>query len=131
MRFVLALPPLALLFSLSACFSDPADEMTAQTNSGPPPAELCQQFRVNLDALRDKGAIEYENDGTALVEERVWIGMGGDGRDKLGQMLAFHAACSAKQGMADQPVIIRNEMGIVVTRRKIDTRLNTMSLIAE
>jgi len=121
----------ALLLSLSACFGDPPDDMAEAATGEPPPPMLCQQVREALDALSSKGALDYDKDGTAVVEESVWAMMGAESRDKVGQALAFHAACVAKKGMKDQPITVRNQAGNVVSRRSIDTRVNAMSMIAD
>ena len=121
----------AFLLSLSGCFDDPADDVQASQTGEPPAPQLCQQFRASLEAMSGKGALDYQDDGSAVVDERMWMGLQPDGRDKIGQMLAFHAACAAKQSSADQRVIIRNQFGGVITRRTIDTRMNMMSMMGE
>lgn len=121
----------AMLLSLGACFSDPADEVQPSQTSAAPPAEVCSQFRTGLEAMRDKGAIDYEDDGSAVVEETTWMALKAEGREQVGKMLAFHASCIAGEGSAVQQIMIRNEHGAVVSRRTIDTRINTMSMIAD
>jgi hypothetical protein len=121
----------ALLAPLAGCFSDPADEIQSDQASGPPPPPLCAQFRKGLETLSTKGALDYQDDGSATVEERVWMAMGPEGRDKIAQMLAFHASCVAKEGSASQRISIRNQFGNVLTQRSMDTRMNTGSMFGD
>ncbi|MDT9599790.1 hypothetical protein [Sphingosinicella rhizophila] len=131
---MLKLPTLLLgiaLLPLAGCFDDPADEVAIQQASGPPPGEVCTEVRGALDTMTEKGAIDYQDDGTAVMEESLWMRMGADGRDKIGQMLAFHAACAAKAGSASQRIVIRNAFGNVMMQRNFDTRMNTVSMFGD
>jgi hypothetical protein len=90
----------------------------------PLPAQVCDQARKGLEEISRTGSFEYSADGHATIEEAVWLPMSGEQRDALGQALAFHAACSAKEPPRETWVTIKNEGGRVLTRRVVETTVD-------
>ncbi len=88
------------------------------------PAELCTQARESLEKISKAGIFEYNQEGEATIEEAAWLPMNGGQRDALGQALAFHAACSAKEPSPERTIIIRNEGGRVLTQRVVETTID-------
>lgn len=95
------------------------------------PAQLCSQARDSLEKVSATGIFEYNQEGEATIEEAAWLPMSGGQRDALGQALAFHAACSAKEPTRERTVVIRNEGGRVLTRRVVETTIDITKMLEE
>lgn len=121
--------PCALIL-LSACQAEPAGQDASRPTSKPP-AQFCAQLAEGLETLRKKGAMDFDAAGQATIEEQIWLGLGPDGRERLARSLAFHASCSAPQGLAEQQVTIRNNWGVTVMQRTIDTGADIGALLDE
>ncbi len=123
---ILSSAALAVL-TLSACEEAPRP-------TGPiarPPAELCAQARESLEKISAGGMFEYNQAGEATIEEAAWLPMNGGQREALGQALAFHAACSAKEQTRERTIVIRNEGGRVLTQRVVETAVDISKALEE
>jgi hypothetical protein len=88
------------------------------------PAKVCDQAKQALDELGRTGSFEYSADGVATIDEAAWLPMAAEQRDALGQALAFHTACSAKEPPREVSVTIKNEGGRTLTERVVETSID-------
>ena len=116
---------LPLLLVLAACGPQP---QPPEAKSQPLPPILCEKARDGLEKLRVKGAIDYDEAGTATIPQEAWMVMGTGGHSQLAQMLAFHAACADPDGPAERPIVIRNESGVVLMDRPVSTEVGLGTL---
>ncbi len=116
-------PFLVLTFLAAACGSqpqpgveeaDPADAVRVP----PPPPQLCDESRKALEKLGAKGAIEYDDQGTATVPLEIW-GALKERRSDFARTLAIHAACAHPDGAAERIVRIRSESGVMMMEATI------------
>lgn len=86
------------------------------------PAALCGELDEVVAVVRKQTGMEFEGE-EAIIEDAAWRAMGG-GQDRLAQALAYRLACAAAIPPPEQSVTIRNEWGVVLTRRtvSIETR---------
>ena len=107
------------MLALSAC-GEPAPDPEANVGMRLP-ASACKQAREALDKLSTSGAFEYDAQGTATMNENVWLSLSGNQRDGVAQALAAHASCSAEQPSRETEIVVRNEFGRVLTQRAVET----------
>jgi hypothetical protein len=126
--------PIVLL--LAACGSQPgssgqaSNAQSGQAGGIPaaaPPAQLCEQARKILEQLGAKGAIDYDDQGTATVPQEIWMGMA-EQHSQFAQTLALHAACAHPDGSAERNVVIRNESGVVLMEASVPVNLGLGSI---
>jgi hypothetical protein len=122
---------LSLVIALAACSRGTPSEPEAPAVTAKPPADLCRRLEEGLEKLRARGALDYDKSGQATVEERIWLELGAEGRERFASSLGLLASCASPRGLAEQRVVVRNHWGMVVMQRTIDTRLDAGSLLAE
>ena len=105
---------------LGACQPEPE----APPPAPPLPAAVCDKAREGLERLSKTGGFEYDENGEATIDQASWLALSHYDRDQLGQVLAFHAACGAKEPPREQTVTIRSEYGTVLTRRIVETSVD-------
>lgn len=122
--------PLVALLLLAAC--DPAPPPGPPGGDAAPlPRELCAKVKEGLDALRARGAVDYRENGEASIAEAAWFAMGPASRDQFAQLLGFHAACALPDGAAEQQIVVRNEGGLVLMRRTVETRVDLSEALGQ
>ena len=114
---------LLLIFLAAACDSQPqpgaeGSDPAAQLRVPPPPPQLCDEARKALERLGAKGAIEYDDQGTATVPLEIW-GALKERRSEFARTLAIHAACAHPDGAAERIVRIRSESGVMMMEATI------------
>lgn len=122
--------PIPLLALLAACNSEPLPP-EPQAEAQPLPADFCRKVKEALDTLRDKGALVYTDKAEATIDQQVWLEMGQGGRDELTRALGFHAACAQGGGSGEQTVAIRDEGGMVLMERVIETKADVGELLGK
>jgi hypothetical protein len=111
--------PIAALAALGACnFLGEAEQ---KAPAAPLPKQVCTQAREAIDKLSEGGGFVYAGNGEGTIEEAAWLQLDPPSREQLEQVLAYDAACSAKEPSAEQTAIIRNEGGRVLSQRVIET----------
>ena len=117
-------PFLFLTLLAAACGSQPQpsgeDADPAAVQVPPPPAQLCDESRKGLEQLGAKGAIEYDDRGTATVPLAIWAALK-EKRSDFARTLAIHAACAHPDGAAERVVQIRSESGVMLMEATIPT----------
>ena len=117
MRFLLAFPLL-----LAAC--DVPTTPESATRAAAPSAVLCAETAKALDALKTKGAIDYDSKGEATIPQDAWMRMGAGEHSQFARLLAFHAACESPDGSAERQVRIRNETGTILLENMVPTTVD-------
>lgn len=121
--------PLSLLF-LSACDSGVPD----MSQAVPPieiPAEACQQVKSALEKVSEGGAFDYTDGGEATMEQAAWLQLEAAQKEQLEKLLALHKACGSKKPAREQEIVIRNETGMVVTQRIVETSPDLSGLVGD
>jgi hypothetical protein len=121
---------LILPLLLAAACGD-APPPPSQASLGAPPAELCRKNREALDKLQASGTFEYDAEGGATIEHQLWLRMGDSNRTRLGQSIAFNAACAAGELAPEQTALVRSETGMVLMQRIFPMTSGTVSLLDE
>jgi hypothetical protein len=110
----------AMLVPLTvAC--NPAPNPIPEQPAGPMPAKVCEEARQGLEALTGSGMFTYTAAGEATLDRETWLTMDQGQRDGLGQALAFHAACQAKEAPREQQYVIRDETGTSLAQQVVET----------
>ena len=109
------------LAALAGCGQQPAGQMPDGKPFAPLPEKVCAQAKAGLAQLKGKVGIEISGPAEAIVEQGVWLGMGASGHDQLAQLLAYDAACAQATPPREQEIRIRNESGVVLMRRVVET----------
>jgi hypothetical protein len=110
---------IAALAALGAC--NLMDEAEQKAPVVPLPKQVCTQAREAIDKLSESGGFVYAGNGEGTIEEAAWLQLDPPSREQLEQVLAYDAACSAKEPPAEQTATIRNEGGRVLSQRVIET----------
>jgi hypothetical protein len=122
------------LFLAAACGSQsPSSQLPGDIDNiqvPAPPAQLCAQAAGALKQLGAKGAIDYDDLGTATIPQEIWMGMG-EQHNSFAQTLALHAACTHPDGKGERKELIRNESGVVLMEAMIPTNIGLGSLPPE
>lgn len=121
---------LAALLLLGGCGEQPAGEPTAAPAIALP-QEVCEATRRNLEALKGRAAIDYDDRGAATISQDVWLAMPADQREGLASALGYHAGCAAPEPLAEKEVAISSEYGTVLMRRTITLSVDPMTLLAD
>ncbi len=116
------------LAALAGC-GEPPGKMPDQKPFAPLPEKVCAQAKDGLTQLKGKVGIEIGGPGEAIVEQGVWLGMGASGHDQLAQLLAFDAACAQATPPREQEITIRNESGVVLMRRVVETGVDLSQIL--
>jgi hypothetical protein len=95
-----------------------------------PPPQLCAQSADALKQLGAKGAIAYDDLGTATIPQEMWMAMN-DQHASFARTLALHAACSHPDGKGERNVLIRNEYGVKLMEAPISVNVGLGSLPSE
>ena len=95
-----------------------------------PPPQLCAKAADALKQLGAKGAIDYDDLGSATIPQDLWMAMG-DQHASFAQTLALHAACTHPDGKGERKVLIRNDSGVVLMEAMVPTNVGLGSLGAE
>lgn len=123
-----------ILWLAAACGSQsPSSQLPADLENiqaAAPPAKLCAQAADSLKQLGDKGAIDYDDLGSATIPQGIWMGMG-EQHHSFAQTLAIHATCAHPDGSRERKVLIRNESGVVLLEAMISTNVGLGSLPPE
>ena len=119
---------LSLMLILAAC--GPAPEQPV-AEAPPVPKQICDQSRDGLEKMRAKGAIDFDDSGSATVPQDAWMAMGAVPHGQLAQMLAFHAACTNPDKAAERHIVIRNEAGVALMERDVPTSVGLNMLEEE
>jgi hypothetical protein len=119
-----------LLLALAACDSQYAAE-EPKAPVARLPAEVCKQASEGLSALKESGGFTYAGAGEGALEEQAWLQMSEPQRDQLLQLLAYDAACTAKEPPADATATIRNETGRILSQRVVETSADLSKVLGE
>ena len=109
---------LVAALALSACQKGDALDQPKQARVMTPIE--CKQASDGLLALKEKAALAFVGDGTATIEERLWLEAGEEGRQSIVLALAANASCEAKAPLAEVNVEIRNEGGQALEQQVVD-----------
>ena len=125
------IPMLAALIVLAGC-----DALTEaqQAEKGPAirlPKQVCDQAREGLDKLTESGGFVYAGGGEATLEEAAWLRLDGGARDQLMQLLAYDAACTAKEPPYEWTARVRNEVGRILEERVVETSADPSRILEE
>ena len=115
-----------LLIGTAAC--EPAPDPLANQPAAPLPAQICAEARQGLEALSGTGMFTFTDAGEATLDRETWLKMDTGQRDGLGQGLAFHAACKAKEPPREQQFTIRDETGTILAQQVVETKADLGSL---
>jgi hypothetical protein len=123
------LPASAILLTvlaIPACSEGPRQDQPPQVVrlSG----DVCRKATKLLDDLKAKVPFEFRTDGTATVAQEAWVTFPEDSRKSLATALAYQAACSSERPGPEQEVVIRSELGQVLSRRRVSTVPQTIEL---
>jgi hypothetical protein len=118
-----------LALGVAAC-DEPQQTRPASLMGGLPP-QVCAQAKASLDRIASTRAFEYDATASATIEERVWLGLGEQGRNGVAQTLAVHGACNAKEPPATQQIMIRNEDGRTLADRIVEIAPGQEAFLSE
>ena len=116
-----------MLLALAAC--EPAPDPMANMPLAPLPPKLCEDSRKGLELLSGTGMFTFTSSGEATLDRESWLKMHPGYREQLGQTLAFHAACNAKEPPREQQITIRDETGTALVQQVIETTPDIGSMI--
>ena len=116
-----------LSIAVSACSEAPPTPKTTVRL----PEEVCKQAREGLDKLAAGSGFEVVKAGEAVIAEQAWLDLPPDTRNQLAQLIGYDAACRASEASSEQTVVIRNEMGRVITERIVPTSADFSNLLKE
>lgn len=119
---------ICVFLAAASCHDAPAPP---QRIEGPIPRKLCTEVKGALDSIAAQGGFDYKDNGEATIEQAAWLGMGEDQRDSVAHALGFHASCAAGRQNEAQEIAIRNDVGLVLMRRLVDTRVDPMTLLQQ
>lgn len=122
---------LILLLSICAVAACDAPPEPQPMNVGPLPRKICNEVSEGLSQLSKTSIFEYDAAGEATMPQEGWIPLPPDQKDQIAQLLAFHAACQAKNAPAEQKVVIKSETGHVLLDRIVETRPDLGSLVQD
>jgi len=124
---------LPTLFLAAACGSQSPSSPLGDLDNiqvSAPPAQLCAKAADALKQIGAKGAIDYDDQGSATIPQDLWMAMG-DKHASFAQTLALHAACTHPDGKAERKVVIRNESGVILMEAMVPTTVDLGTLGAE
>lgn len=116
--------------TLSGCFDQP-DYATNMIEPARLPATVCTQAADALNALAERGGFEYNDAGEATLAHEAWLQLGAAERDQFAQLLGYHAECKASEQSTERTVVVRSEMGQVLSRRIVSTSADLSQLLKE
>lgn len=118
--------PFALLLFATACDSGSTD-VGAEAPAFMPPATLCKQSSEALRQL-EKGAAFARNAPDAVtIPREVWLGLAPRKRDAVVTAVAIDAVCASGEPASEREVVVRDEGGLTLARRAIDTSFNPLA----
>ena len=115
-----------LCLVLSACFEAP----TAQKKAMRMPDQVCKQVRDAIEKLGD-GAFQLTKPGEAVMPDQAWLELQPEARDQLAQLIGYDAACHASEPSLEHTVVIRSEVGRVITERTVETSPDLSTLLKD
>lgn len=115
-----------LCLVLSACFEAP----TAQRKAARLPDQVCKQARQAIEKLGE-GAFQLTKPGEAVMPDQAWLELPPEARDQLAQLIGYDAACRASEPSLEQTVVIRSEVGRVITERTVETNPDLSTLLKD
>ena len=116
-----------LCLALQGCYEAPPTPKTTVRL----PEEVCKQAREGLEKLAQGSAFELIKPGEAMIPDQAWLELSPDSRNQLAQLVGYDAACRASEPSAEQTVVIRSEMGRLITQRIVPTRADLSTLLKE
>jgi hypothetical protein len=121
----------ALLLSLAAAACD--SQFEEQPKSAPVrlPAQVCRQAADGIKKLNESGGFDYRGGGEGTLEEQAWLQMDERQRDSLMKLLAYDAACTAKDPPAEATATLRNETGRVLSQQVVETDADPSKMLQD
>ena len=124
-----SIPILLLSLGAAACNSQFAEEPKAAPVRLP--AQICKQAADGIKKLNASGGFDYRGAGEGTLEEQAWLQMDEPQRDALTKLLAYDAACTAKDPPAEATATVRNESGRVLSQRVVETTADLSKILDE
>ncbi len=121
----------AALLMLGGCDQLLAPEAEVKGPAARLPAQVCAQAQEALQKLTATAGFDQRAKGEATLEEAAWLQMTEAQRDQLAKVLAYDAACAAKEPPHEQVVTVKNETGRVMAQRTIETSADLSSILDE
>jgi hypothetical protein len=95
------------------------------------PREICTKIATGLAEIKQKGGIEVDGKGEAVIVEEAWLRMSGEQRSELARLIGFSLACGEAGPSAEQIVTFRSEYGRILSQQVVDTRVDMGRMLAE
>lgn len=115
-----------LCLVLSACFDVPSTPKKAMRL----PDQVCSQVREAIEKL-DEGTFQLTKPGEAVMPDQAWLELPPEARNQLAQLIGYDAACRASEPSLEQTVVIRSEVGRVITERTVETNPDLSTLLKD
>ena len=116
-----------LCLALVGCYEEPPAPKTTLRL----PEEVCKQAREGLEKLAEGSQFELIKPGEAMMPDQAWLELAPEARNQLAQLIGYDAACRASEPSAEQTVIIRSEVGRLITERIVSTSADLSKLLQD
>jgi hypothetical protein len=107
----------AILLLLPACEAEP-QQRPAPTAL---PKKICDDAQAAVDQATKSGALVLTSPVEAMIAQESWLPIPEAQRDGLTRAMGIVATCKGGAPKHEQEVVIRNETGMILTRRIIPT----------